>query len=302
MQNRRNGRQLILIGVVVIVLVLGVGFFLMNRGGGAHTSANPAAPNGLAPVVVAQQVIPQGTVFKSGQNLKTLFVVRQEPVGLVPFGAYTSVIQIEGLTRAQGCGPVQAAGCQGQITTSQTIFQNTPVITGMFSTLGQYRQAVGPAFAIPYGYVGVSVNFDAVNSVLGSISAGDDVDVIASYRGTHIAGVRAPAQTQYVMNDVRVMSVNAPPAPTSAGGSTSTSSSTSTSPPPNSANAGGTLILLVRFQQALVVQHLKDFGWQISVVLRSASETDIPHFKTLPVTDKWFFAKSDNPLKSNPGY
>ena len=30
MQNRRNGRQLILVGIVVIVLVLGIGFFLMK--------------------------------------------------------------------------------------------------------------------------------------------------------------------------------------------------------------------------------------------------------------------------------
>jgi Flp pilus assembly protein CpaB len=152
---------------------------------------------------------------------------------------------------------------------------------------------VGPAFAIPYGYVGIAVNFDSVNSVLGSISAGDDVDVIASYRGIHVSGVKAPPQTQFVMNDVRVMSVNAPP---------TTSATSSSSSAAATANAGGTLVLLVRFQQALVIQHLKDFGWQISVVLRSASETDIPHFKTLPVTDKWFFAKADNPLKSNPGY
>jgi Flp pilus assembly protein CpaB len=297
MQNRRNGRQLIIIGVVVIVLVLGVGFILMSRGGGAHTSAR--ALTSSAPVVVAQQVVPQGTVFKAGQKLNALFVVKYEPLALVPFGAYSSVAQIEALTRAQGCGPVQAAGCQGQITTSQTIFQNTPVVTGMFSSLGQYRQAIGPAFAIPYGYAGIAVNFDAVNSVIGSINPGDDVDVIASYRGTAIAGVKAPPQTQYVLNDVRVMSVNAPPAPNSSGGSGSTSSS---APPAPTAATGGTLVLLVRFQQALIIQHLKDFGWQMSVVLRSASETDIPHFKTLPVTDKWFFAKSDNPLKSNPGY
>jgi hypothetical protein len=91
------------------------------------------------------------------------------------------------------------------------------------------------------------------------------------------------------MNDIRVISVNAAVAAPGAA-----------APPP--ATAGGTLILLSRFQQALIIQHLKDFGWQISVVLRSATENDIPHFKTLPVTDKWFFAKSDNPLKANPGY
>ena len=62
------------------------------------------------------------------------------------------------------------------------------------------------------------------------------------------------------------------------------------------ANAGGTLVLLVRYQQALIIQHLKDFGgsWTISAVLRSAKETDIPHFKTIPVTARWFFVKQDN--------
>jgi hypothetical protein len=47
---------------------------------------------------------------------------------------------------------------------------------------------------------------------------------------------------------------------------------------------------------------LKDFGWQISAVLRSAHQTAIPHFRTVPVTDRWFFAKSSNPFRTDPGY
>jgi hypothetical protein len=60
--------------------------------------------------------------------------------------------------------------------------------------------------------------------------------------------------------------------------------------------------VLVRYEQALELQHLKDFGWDISAVLRSAKQQTIPHLKTLPVTDKWFFVKTQTPLRQNPGY
>src|SRR6516165_679287 len=108
MQSRNNGRQLILVGIVVIVLVLGIGFFLMNRGGGGSVKAN--SPTGTVPVVVAQQAIPQGTIFKAGENLNGLFQVKPVPTALAPFGAYSKVSQITALTKTQGCGPVQANG------------------------------------------------------------------------------------------------------------------------------------------------------------------------------------------------
>jgi hypothetical protein len=60
----------------------------------------------------------------------------------------------------------------------------------------------------------------------------------------------------------------------------------------------------VRYQQALVIQHLKDFGgsWTMSVVLRSSKETDIPHFRTLPVFGNWFFTKQENHFDYKPPY
>jgi Flp pilus assembly protein CpaB len=282
MQNRRRGTQLILAGIVVVVLVLGIGLFLANRNSG---SSNTTAVVTTVPEVVAIQTIPQGTLFKQGQDLNTFFVVRQAPPSLVPIGAYTSVAQIQSLASSTGCAPGQT-GCNAQVTTTQTIYQNGPVASGMFSNLGQFRSAAGPSFTIPYGYVGVAIAFDPINSVINSIFPGDDIDVIASYHGAAVKGITAQPQTQYVMDDLRILSVNTPP-------SAQTGSA---------AVGGGTLLVLARFQQALVIQHLKDFGWQLSAVLRSAKETDIPHFKTLPVTDRWFWRKAQNPLKTDPGY
>lgn len=282
MQNRRRGTQLILAGIVVVVLVLGIGLFLSNRSSGSSTQTAAVT---TVPEVVAIQSVPQGTIFKQGQDLNTFFVVRQAPPSLVPIGAYTSVAQIASLTSSSGCAPGQT-GCAAQITSTQTIFQNAPVASGMFSNLGQFRNAAGPSFTIPYGYVGIALSFDPINSVIGSIFPGDDIDVIASYHGVAIAKLKAQPQTQFVMNDLRILSVNQPP-------SAQTGSV---------AVGGGTLLVLARFQQALVIQHLKDFGWQLSAVLRSAKETDIPHFKTLPVTDRWFWQKALNPLKTDPGY
>jgi Flp pilus assembly protein CpaB len=169
-------------------------------------------------------------------------------------------------------------------------------VSGMFSTLGQFRTTAGPAFQVPYGYVAIAVNFTAANSVLGSIQAGDDVDLMASLtglEGQNAAKFKVPTQTQYVMNDVRVIGVNGPP-PAPAGSSSSNSSSSSSASANNS--AGGSLLLLVRYQQALIIQHLKDFAgsWTMSVVLRSSKETDIPHFGTTPVTERWFFVKQTN--------
>lgn len=282
MQNRRRGRQLILVGVIIIVVVLGLGLFLSNRGG--NSPAQTAAVT-TVPEVVAIQTIPPGTIFKAGQDLSTFFVVRQAPPSLVPVGAYTSVAQIQSLASSTGCPPGQT-GCTAQVTTTQTIYQNGPVASGMFSNLGQFRNAAGPSFTIPYGYVGIALSLDPINSVIGSIFPGDDIDVIASYHGAPIKGINSQPQTQYVMDDVRVLSVNTPP-------SAQTGSA---------AVGGGTLLVLARFQQALVIQHLKDFGWQLSAVLRSAKEADIPSFKTLPVTDRWFWKKLQNPLKTDPGY
>ncbi len=280
-----------MIGIGLVVLIIGAGFFL-TRGSGSGSSPPPAVAADQTPLLVAQQTIPAGTVFSQGEALTPFFLVKQVPVSVVPLGGYHSPDQVAALTHTGGCGPVRAAGCAGQLTSTQTIFQGEPIVEGMFSTLGQYRQAPGPSFAIPYGFVAIAVNFDADNSVLGSVQPGDTIDLMASWKGGKIGGQKVSGQTQYALTDLRVISVNQPPA----------ISGNSPSAPANAPAAGGSVVLLVRYQQALEIQHLKDFGWQLSCVLRSAKQAGILHFKTLPVTDKWFFVKTANGFKSNPGY
>jgi len=281
--DRKQARQFIIFGGVVIVAVLLIGLFVMSRGGGSSSGSSAS----VQPEVVALQTVPQGKVFRSGDSFGQYFTVKQVPSDLVPFGAYSSVQQISALTNTPGCGAVHALGCQGEITTTQTVFQNAPVVAGTFSTLGEYRTGEGPAFAIPYGYVGTAISFGADNAVLGSVNPGDDIDLLASYHpqgATSLSG----GQTQYVLNDVRVLSVNGPP--TVPGGTTSGSTTSQSS----GSGSGGGMVLLVTYQQALEIQHLKDFGWTLSCVLRSAKETDIKHFKTLPVTDNWFYTEGSN--------
>jgi Flp pilus assembly protein CpaB len=300
MQARTSGRRLIIIGIGVIVLVLALGLFFLNRGGSSSSNGNGTTTAvSSSNVVVALQAIPQGQIFYANtpvDQLSTYFAVRQLPSDLVPFGAYTSVKQISQFFSSAGCHPANAPGCNGTITAAQTIYQNLPVVEGMFTTLGQYRTAAGAAFQIPYGYVAIGVPFNANNSVFGSINPGDDVDLIASMTGSEGNAGKGgfPTQTQYVLNDLRVIGVNGPPpAQVSTAGKVTTAPSSGTEA---TAGAGGNLLVLVRYQQALIVQHLKDFGgtWTLSVVLRSSKETDIPHFKSLPVTFRWYFVKQDN--------
>jgi len=313
MQQRKKGKQLMYLGGIMVALVLGAAFF-MTRGGGSSSSSAPAGGTGVAreitgsttPVVVAVQAIPQGTTLNSAQGLGQYFAVKELPRSIKPTGAYSSVAQIGSLARSS----------QGSLTTTQTIYQNSPVVSGMFSPLGMFRQAASPAFSIPYGYVAIAVNFDAVNSVLGSINAGDLIDIMASYKpaGPSLSSARsappqsAPGQTQYVLNGLRVLSVNGPgPTPGNTGSTNSSSSSSSSSSAAGSAasaaaTAGGSLLLLARYQQALEIQHLKDFGWQMSAVLPSAKQSGGQTVKTTPVTDRWFFVKTNTPFRASPGY
>ncbi len=313
MQQRKKGKQLMYLGGILVALVLGAAFF-MTRGGGSSSSSAPAGGTGVAreitgsttPVVVAVQAIPQGTTLNSAQGLGQYFAVKELPRSIKPTGAYSSVAQIGSLARSS----------QGSLTTTQTIYQNSPVVSGMFSPLGMFRQAASPAFSIPYGYVAIAVNFDAVNSVLGSINAGDLIDIMASYKpaGPSLGNARsappqnAPGQTQYVLNGLRVLSVNGPgPTPGNTGSTNSSSSSSSSSSAAGStagaaATAGGSLLLLARYQQALEIQHLKDFGWQMSAVLPSAKQSGGQTVKTTPVTDRWFFVKTNTPFRASPGY
>jgi len=300
MYQRNRGRQFMMIGVGVVLLGV-LGYFALNAFSGG-SSKPAAAPQ--SQVVVALAPIPQGTTFQSGEPLDTYFGVRTVPRDLVPFGAYTSLNQIQNLINSTGCQPSNSASCRGNVTVTQTIYQNLPVVSGMFSTLGQFRSQAGPAFQIPYGYVGIAVNLTDANSVVGNVSPGDDIDLIASYTTCECTAKYVPKQTQYVLNDIRVIGVNGPIASSSNGSATGSSSSSTKLGQPTSAGTGGSIVLLVRYQQALIIQHLKDFGgsWTMSVVLRSAKETDIPHFKTLPVFANWFFTKQDNHFDWTPPY
>jgi len=297
-----NGKRMMMAGGGVIVLVLVLGLLLMGRGGGGSSKKTVAIAQ--SNVVVAVQSIPQGTTFTAGQPLNTFFAVKHVPDSAVPFGAYTSLGQISAFLRSTGCAPAQSAGCRGSVTTTQTIYQNLPVVAGMFTSLGQFRTTAGPAFQIPYGYVGISMSFSDVNSVLGSIQAGDDVDLMASYTGGENGSDSKLKQTQFVLNDLRVIGVGGPPPAPSAPISGTRAPSASAAPSAANNTNGGSLLLLVRYQQALIIQHLKDFGasWTTSVVLRSSKETDIPHFRTTPVTANWMFVKQDNHFDFKPPY
>ena len=298
MNQGRTGKSYILIGVGVVVLVLLVGVSFMNRGGSSSSTVATNTQAQTQAVVFAAQSIPQGTTLKEGEPLDTYFTVRQVPLTTAPLGAYSSVDQIENVIKGVGCQPRNQPGCTGQITTTQTIYQNLPVVSGMFSTLGPYRSSATPAFKIPYGYVAVSLDLTGANAVSGSIQAGDTIDLMASYTGNgEKANLTAPSQTQYIMTNVKVIGIGTLPAPDASGATTTTTTTQS------SGTTSESIVILARYQQALVIQHLKDFGWQLSAVLRSARATSaIPHFKTVPVTDRWFFAKSSNPFRTNPGY
>jgi Flp pilus assembly protein CpaB len=288
MNQRRTTNKFVHIGIGVIGLAILAGVFLMPRGGsssnGSSTVATSSEPT--VPVVFATQSIPQGSTFKYGEPLDTFFTVRRVPRSLAPFGAYSSVSEIESSIKGSGCQPADQAGCTGQITATQTIYQNLPVMSGMFSSLGAFRSAPSPAFTIPYGFVAMSVDLTATNAVGGSIKPGDTIDLMATYNDTQPKG----GETQYAMTNVKVIGIGSLSAPQA-----STSSSSSNSSAPSGSTVS--LVILARYQQALVVQHLKDAGWQLSAVLRSARQTSsIPHFKTSPVTNRWYFTKSSNPF------
>jgi Flp pilus assembly protein CpaB len=295
-----------IIGVIVIVVVLLVGVFFATRGSGGNKTALVPTPVVTSPVVVALQPITQGTTFQAGENLTTLFGIQNIPPAAVPFGAFTSLAQVQDTLGSASCGPVSVPGCRGVVAATQTIFQGEPVVTGMLAGLGAYRTTAGPAFQIPYGYVAIAVEISSVNAVENSIQPGDDVDLLASYIGGNEGGAlksKIPTQTQYVLNDLRVIGVGGPPAPpppalapTPVAGQPTPTPGAAQPAAAVAPTSGGTLVLLVRYQEALIVQHLKDFAasWNTSVVLRSSKETDIPHFRTVPVTGRWFFVKQSN--------
>jgi Flp pilus assembly protein CpaB len=300
MNQARNSRRLVAVGAIIVILVLALGMFFMTRGGSSPSTA--AAPR-TQPVVVAQQVVPQGTTFRAGQPIEGIFTVKQLPADDIPFEAYHSLSDIKNVLKSASCESPGTSTCVGQVTTTETIYQNLPVVSGMFTTLGQYRVSSGPSFEIPVGHVGIALNLNEGNDVLGSIQSGDTIDLIGTYNGqSSKSSVKAPPQTQYLMTDLKVIGVGGPPPTQSSTGATTTSSSTSSSSTTSASGTGGSLLILATYQDALIIQHLKDTGWQISAVLRSARESTIPHFKTVPVTDKWFFVKSSDPFKTNPGY
>src|SRR5947209_4219864 len=246
MIQRRQANRYIIIGGVILVLVLGFALFSMR---GSGSSAPPAgvsvaqAQVRTTPVVVALQSIPAGTTFSYGQPLDSFFAVKKIPTDMVPVGTYPSVEAISNVIKGASCQPANQPSCQGQITATQTIYQGLPVVSGMFSTLGAYRTSPGPAFRIPYGYVAISLDVSGANAVAGSIQPGDTIDLIGSYTGNaRQLGIGAPPQTQYILSDVKVIGIGAFAAP---GASTSGSST----PAP----ATGSIVILARFQEALVI-------------------------------------------------
>jgi Flp pilus assembly protein CpaB len=317
MYERENARRLIILGIGVVAVVVIVGaifFFVRGRGNSNNTAAGSGTPTAipLVSVVVSTVPIPQATNLNVSQ-VPTYFGLEAVPGAVAPPDAYTSLSQVQSLI---------ASAPQGAVTTTQTIFQKSVIVPGMFSTFGQFKTGPTASSVIPYGYEADAVAFDPLDSVENSITAGDDIDIIGSLKapttpcgqtvGNPTCGMHIEAQTQFVLTDVRVLSVNVPPPVTTgsapvptavpaAGVATATPATTPTATPIPAAG-GGTLLLLLRYQQALELQHLKDFGWQLSAVLRSSKQQTTLHLKTLPVTDRWFFSKTQTPFKANPGY
>src|SRR5947209_2842970 len=172
MYERENARRLILLGVIVVVLVILVGAFFLFRGGGSSGKATPVVQTKT--VVVAAISIPQGTTLNVGTALSTYFTTQSVPVNVVPTSAYASVAQIQQLI---------ASAPKHEVVTTQTVFAKAVIVSGMFSTLGQFTLAQGTSFVIPFGYVGIAIAFDPINSVIGSITNGDTIDIITSYHG-----------------------------------------------------------------------------------------------------------------------
>jgi Flp pilus assembly protein CpaB len=265
-----------ILGAVLTILAMGGVYFVA-------TSASKSTQGKTVQVMVANRVIPAHTVFTTEADVANWFAVAAFPSTSAPVGSYSSPQDF--------FNKVLRYGRQSN---NETIYASQPAVPAMFTNLGNTRSNYDLSFTLKKGDVAVSLQVSPVNGVAGAIQPGDYIDVISSWlgggssTGEHVSGKNPPLQTQYVMQNVKVL-LNGPssgsitPSTTSGGSSSSTSGSSSSS---------GLLTVELSHQEALVLQHLKDYAgsWTTSVILRSASDHGI--FHALPVTANWYFTKS----------
>jgi Flp pilus assembly protein CpaB len=274
---KRTSRMFMILGAVLTILAMGGVYFVA-------TSASKSAQGKTVQVMVANRLIPAHTVFTTEADAANWFKVAAFPSSSAPAGAYSSPQDF--------FNKVLRYGKQSN---SETIYTDQPAIPAMFTNLGSTRSNYDLSFTLKKGDVAVSLQVSPVNGSAGAIQPGDYIDIISSWlgggsstTGEHVSK-SAPLQTQYTMQNVKVL-LNGP----------SNGAITPTTTPGASTSAGsssqGLLTVELSHQQALVLQHLKDFSgsWSTSVVLRSAH--DHGAFHTVPVTANWYFTKSSSKL------
>jgi Flp pilus assembly protein CpaB len=263
-QPKKSSRLFILLGVVLTLLSM-VGVYFVAR-----SSSKSAA--GTTQVLVATRVIPIHTTFTTPADVATWFVQASVSSTATPQGAFTSVADF---VKAQMVG--------GKVSNTETIYPKEVVLPSMFTGIGS-RPTWDVTAQLAKGDVAVSIQSSTVDESAGAIQSGDYVDLIASYlpagggSGATETGQQGSGQTQYVLQDLKVLAVG------------------TLLPSGASSPAGSSTMLTfaVNHETALIIQHLKDFGgsWLLSVVLRSAYSNTT--YGTHPINGTYYFTHLRN--------
>ncbi|HZT97371.1 MAG TPA: Flp pilus assembly protein CpaB [Chloroflexota bacterium] len=264
---KRTSRMFMILGAVLTLLSMAGVYFIAN-------SASKSAQSQMVSVLVAQRTVPAHTVFRTSLDAKTWFTTTTLPVKGVPLGTFPSTTDF---ANRMLLGARQA--------TNETIYPNEPVLASMFTNLGAIRNAYTLAFSLKPGDVAISFQVSSVDSVAGAVQPGDYIDLVDSYLGGGDKRLKnAPTQTQYVLQNVKVLGVG--PMSAAAPGSTPSNQSSGSN---GGSSGSGLLTVELSHQEALLLQNLKDFAgvWHTSVVLRSAK--DHGTFSTQPLKETWFF-------------
>lgn len=266
---KQASRLFMILGIVLTLLSMG-GVYFISR------SATKSG-QGTGQVLVASRQIPANTVFTSVADVNTWLKPVTVSTSTTPVGSFASV-------RAFQHQMLNA----GKQATTEAIAANEPVVSTMFTNIGSTRTGVTPAFGLKRGDVAISLQVSAVNDSAQSVQPGDYVDIISSFvKGSGGSGggdtspIHLPTQTQYVLQNIKVMAI----------GQITPSAPTGTASGASSGGDATMLTLEVDHQTALIIQHLKDFSgsWATSVVLTSA----LTHrkYQTAPVKLGWFVSK-----------
>jgi len=269
-QPKKSSRLFILLGVVLtLISMMGV-YFIAKQ---ATKSSSP----GTTQVLVASREIPSHTVFSSASQIGSWLSVLSVPSTTVPIGSFATADAF-----------VKSELSSGKVATSETIYPKEVVLGSMFAGLGS-RPTYTNSYGLSTDDVAISMQAPVVDESGGAIQPGDYVDIIASYLpGGGGSGPTAqlpshPAQTQFVLQNIKVVAIGTW-VPSGSGSSSSAASSASTM-----------LTFGVTRKLALIIQNLKDFSgsWETSVVLRSAYSDRV--YSTSPIDATYYF----NHLRNN---